>query len=131
MQMRSTPIDAFLFGRRILIVEDEYMIAMSLRDFFTRLGATVVGPVGSVALALEAIKSDPRIDVALLDFNLGGTLAYDVAESLLSQGIPFLFTSGYDAKLLKERYPRIKNVQKPYLMRDLERGLAAVLSADG
>jgi CheY-like chemotaxis protein len=129
--MRSAPIEAFLFGRTIFIVEDEYEIAMSLRDFFIRLGATVVGPVRSVTLALETIANDSRIDVALLDFNLGGTLAYDVAESLLSHGIPFVFTSGYDAKLLKEQYPRIKHIQKPYLMRDLERGLAAVLSGDG
>lgn len=115
-------------GLRVLIVEDEYPIAMSLQEYFTLLGAVIVGPVASVAQALKAIEANRDLNVALLDVKLRGALAYPVAESLLSYGIPFVFTSAYDSRVLAHRYPQIANIQKPYLMRDLEKGLASAIA---
>ena len=65
-----------LRDRRILVVEDEYLIAMSLQDGLESAGSIVVGPVPSVEKAIKKIESEPHIDAAVLDVNLGGVLAY-------------------------------------------------------
>jgi DNA-binding response OmpR family regulator len=69
--MASSP----LRDRRILIVEDEYLIAVSLQDALENAGSVVVGPVPSVDKAIQKIESEPDIDAAVLDVNLGGMLA--------------------------------------------------------
>lgn len=61
-----------LRDRRILVVEDEYLIATTLSDQLEGAGSIVVGPVASVETAIKAIESNPEIDAAVLDFNLGG-----------------------------------------------------------
>jgi CheY-like chemotaxis protein len=118
-----------LRDRRILIVEDEYLIAISLREHLEEAGSIVVGPVPSVDKAIEAIESKPQIDAAVLDVNLGGVMAYPVADALLSRNIPFVFTSGYEDTDLKSRYPSVRNCLKPYLFPQMEAVLASALSA--
>jgi CheY-like chemotaxis protein len=121
--MASSP----LRDRRILVVEDEYLIAMTLSEHLEEVGSTVVGPVSSVEKAIKAIESNQQIDAAVLDLNLGGAMAYPVADALLARNIPFIFTSGYEGDALRERYPQIKNCLKPYLFPEMERALASAL----
>jgi CheY-like chemotaxis protein len=113
-----------LRDRRVLVVEDEYLIAMTLRDALESVGYAVVGPVASVEKATKTIACDPDIDAAIVDLNLGGAMAYPVADALLARNIPFVFTSGYENGALRTRYPQIKNCNKPYLFLDMEKALA-------
>ena len=102
-----------LRDRRILIVEDEYLVAMSLADALQDAGSIVLGPVPSVDKAITKIESEPHIDGAVVDVNLGGVLAYPVADLLIARKIPFVFTSGYEDNLLRDRYSQVKNCAKP------------------
>jgi CheY-like chemotaxis protein len=117
-----------LRDRRILVVEDEYLIALTLSDQLEGVGSTVVGPVPSVESAIKVIESDLEIDAAILDINLGGVKVYRVADALLARNIPFVFASGYEDDFLRTRYPQIRNCHKPYLFPELEGALASALS---
>ena len=122
--MASSP----LRDRRILVVEDEFLIAMSLQDALENAGSVVVGPVPSVDKAIQKIESEPDIDAAVVDVNLGGLLAYPVADMLIARKIPFVFTSGYDDNVLRERYSQVKNCPKPYLFQAMEEALVEAMS---
>jgi CheY-like chemotaxis protein len=117
-----------LRDRRILVVEDEYLIAMSLQDALETAGSIVVGPAPSVDKALQTIDSEPHIDAAVLDVNLGGALAYPVADMLVARKIPFVFTSGYEDNALRNRYSGVKNCPKPYLFHAIEEALVEAMS---
>ena len=117
-----------LRDRRILVVEDEYLIAMSLQDALENAGSVVVGPVPSVDKAIKTIESEPHIDAAVVDVNLGGVLAYPVADMLIARKIPFVFTSGYEDNVLRNRYAQVKNCPKPYLFRAMEEALVEAMS---
>ncbi|RFZ86736.1 DNA-binding response regulator [Shinella sp. WSJ-2] len=82
-----------LENKRILILEDDPLLALDLEDYLTEQGATVVGPVSSVELALEAVKKG--IDAAVLDLNLRGVYSYPVIEVLAEAGTPLVVCSGY------------------------------------
>jgi CheY-like chemotaxis protein len=122
--MASSP----LRDRRILVVEDEYLIAMSLQDALESAGSIVVGPVPSVDKAIQTIDLEPHIDAAVLDVNLGGAFAYPVADRLIAVKIPFVFTSGYEDNVLRTRYSGVKNCTKPYLFQTIEEALAEAMS---
>jgi CheY-like chemotaxis protein len=117
-----------LRDRRILVVEDEYLIAMNLQDGLENAGSVVLGPVPSVEKAIKKIESEPHIDAAVLDVNLGGALAYPVADLLVARKIPFVFTSGYEDNVLRSRYPGVKNCPKPYLFQAIEEALVEAMS---
>lgn len=114
--------EASLNGLRILLVEDEAMIAMLVEDMLIDSGAAVVGPASGVKAALEAISAE-EIDGALLDVNLGGEQSFDVADALAERSIPFVFVTGYGGGAVRERYPDALTLQKPFVMSDLERAL--------
>jgi CheY-like chemotaxis protein len=118
-----------LRSSRILVVEDEYLIATMLREWLENAGCVVVGPVPSVERALRLLESETAINGAVVDVNLGGVLAYAVADRLLALNIPFVFTSGYEDDALRKRYPQIRSCSKPYLFPEMERALASALSA--
>jgi DNA-binding response OmpR family regulator len=86
-------------GGRILVVEDELTVAMCIEDILVQAGYVVVGPVGRLEKALEAVSNE-QLDVALLDMNLKGKSIYPVARILADRGIPFAFLSGYGADVL-------------------------------
>jgi CheY-like chemotaxis protein len=113
-----------LRDRRILVVEDEYLIAATLSDHLEGVGSIVIGPVPSVEKAMKVIASNSKIEAAILDVNLGGAMAYPVADALLARNIPFVFTSGYEDSDLRNRYPQVRNCLKPYLFPEMERALA-------
>jgi DNA-binding LytR/AlgR family response regulator len=101
-----------LQGRRLLIVEDEYLIAADLAGTLVNGGAEVIGPVGSVADALALISADAP-DGAVLDINLGEERAYSIADELRQRGVPFVFATGYDAWVIPEAYRDIPRCEKP------------------
>ncbi|MGN7868535.1 response regulator [Paracoccus sp. 22332] len=98
---------------RILIVEDEVLIAMLLEDIVTDLGHHPVGPAMRLQPALAAAEHED-FDFAILDINLAGQQSFPVADCLLRRGIPFIFASGYGQAGLNEDYARIPALQKPY-----------------
>jgi CheY-like chemotaxis protein len=113
-----------LNGRRILVVEDEYMIAADLSLSLEELGAVVVGPAGSVADALALAAGEPELDAAVLDVNLGSEKAFPVADALLARGVPFVFATGYDDWIIPAGYQDAPRFQKPVDTRALARILS-------
>jgi hypothetical protein len=73
-------------------------------------------------------QSEPHIDAAVLDGDLGGVLAYPVADRLVAQKIPFVVAPGYEDNVLRNRYAEVKNCPKPYLFPAMEEALAEVMS---
>jgi CheY-like chemotaxis protein len=94
------PANICLSGWRVLLVEDEFLIAEDLASVLSAAGATVVGPAYTVAGALSLIESGDALDGAVLDVNLKGEAVFPVADALLSRSIPFVFTTGYDKQYL-------------------------------
>ena len=113
-----------LSGRRILLVEDEYMIAADMHQAFERLGSVVVGPASRVEDALAMIEVD-EIDCAVLDINLGGEPVWPVADALYNSGVPFVFTTGYDQSAIPELYAKVPRCEKPVNMKRLVQALLA------
>ncbi|HTP83396.1 MAG TPA: response regulator [Alphaproteobacteria bacterium] len=103
---------ANLSGRRILVVEDDLMIAMLIDDVLKEAGCEVVGPLPRLAPALQAASTE-RLDGAVLDINLAGELVSPVADRLIERGVPFLFLTGYGWHMLPERFHTRPLVTKP------------------
>jgi PAS domain S-box-containing protein len=104
-------------GSRVLIVEDEALIAMELCEALSGLGWEVVGPVGTIDEAICAIADCPHLDAAVLDVNLAGTLVYPVADQLRALGVPIVFCTGYQQIDDQERYSGCPVVRKPVNIR--------------
>lgn len=88
-------MSAELGGRRILVVEDESLVAMLIETILEDLGGETVGPLASVEEALAFLGDGPALDAALLDVNLAGRQVFPVAEALAASGVPFVFSTGY------------------------------------
>jgi PAS domain S-box-containing protein len=121
----AAPVDC---ARRVLLLEDESLIALMTAQTLTDLGVEVIGPFGKVAEALAAIEREP-IDFAILDMNLGGEMADPIAVALRSRGIPFAFVTGYGSEVVTPRFPDVAVLQKPVERDVLERILAATFPA--
>lgn len=119
--------DRPLSDRHILVVEDEFFLVVELERELESAGARVVGPAPSVAQALALIASEPVIDAAVVDVNLGGEPAYPVADACLARGVPFLFATGYGDGDLDARYPHVPRCEKPVGRRQVEQALATLL----
>ena len=113
-----------LSGRRVLVVEDEMMVAWLLQDMLTELGCVVIGPAASVGEALALIEVQ-GLDAAVLDVNLSGQMSYPVADVLVARGVPFIFSTGYASNRLQEGYRMFPVLQKPYHMTELSAALAS------
>lgn len=99
--------------RRILVVEDEAMIAMDLEALLRQSGCEVVGPVASLREALRAVAEE-ALDAAVLDINLGEEKALAVADALAGSGVPFVFVTGYGPEILPVRHRGRPVTTKPY-----------------
>jgi DNA-binding response OmpR family regulator len=109
------PSDVTLEGRRILTVEDDYLIAQSLVDFLEDAGARVAGPIGQLDEAMAFIEKDAeRLDGVVLDINLHGKKSYPVADALISRSIGFIFTTGYAAGVIEGNYAQYPRCEKPF-----------------
>src|SRR5215470_16925662 len=117
---------ALLAGRRILLVEDEALIALMIRDLLQEVGATVIGPAGTVAEALTLVASE-RLDGAILDYRLPDGTSRAVADALAARNVPFFFASGYDPNSIDRRYTQTPKLSKVFDRDELLELVAAVL----
>jgi CheY-like chemotaxis protein len=102
-----------LAGRRILIVEDEALVAMLVEDALLDAGAEVIGPVATVAEAMALLETAP-LDAAVLDLNLAGETSTPVADALATRGVPFVVATGYGAEGLPPGHSAVPVLAKPY-----------------
>jgi DNA-binding response OmpR family regulator len=114
-------------GTCVLVVEDDYLIADSLRRLLEMAGARVVGPVPHVDDALALIDEAPSIQVALLDVNLNSEDSYPVARRLRELKIPLIFTSGYGEEHLSRDFAEAPLCMKPCPPEELIRLIAGVM----
>jgi len=116
-----------LSGRKVLVVEDEMIVAWLLEDMLVDLGCTIVGPATSVnqALAMIDVKA---FDAVVLDVNLDGQMSYPVADALTARGMPFVFSTGYDKDTLRDGYRTFPVLQKPFHRSELGDALAKLLT---
>lgn len=117
-----------LRGRRILVVEDEYMIADEIAEALGGVGAEALGPVSHVDDALRLIASESRIDGALLDVNLHAQAVWPVVDALLARDVPMVLATGYDASRIPQAYAHLPRREKPATGQDLARALAEALA---
>ena len=110
---------------RILIVEDEMLVAMNIEDMLLDLGHEIAGMAARLDAAL-ALASDTQIDLALLDVNLAGDQSFPVADLLATRGVPFLFATGYGIQGIEERHRGRPVLQKPFRAADLAEAIAAL-----
>lgn len=116
----------FCQGLRVLLVEDEAIIAMLTEHMLREMGCEHVNVVGSVARALSAIERDPP-DIAVLDVNLRGEMVLPVAQKLAKAGIPFAFATGYGKTEMLAEFHHYPILQKPFDIPDLENALRSAL----
>jgi CheY-like chemotaxis protein len=99
--------------RRVLIVEDEMMVAMLIEDVLTDNGFEIAGLASNIDQALELVGRE-RVDAVVLDLNLNGCRTFPVAAELTRRGIPFIFSTGYGADGVIDDYRHVRVVQKPF-----------------
>jgi DNA-binding response OmpR family regulator len=107
-----------LTGRRVMLVEDETLVAMLVETALEEENCSIVGPYGNVGAALEAARSED-FDLAVLDVNLAGELVFPVAEVLAQRGVPFLLLSGYGEAALPADRKHWPICAKPFSMSEL------------
>jgi DNA-binding response OmpR family regulator len=110
---------------RVLVVEDEFLLGLSLLEDLAEAGADVVGPVSTLDEALEVVTSE-AFDLALLDINIRGEMSFPIADALLARNVPLIFLTGYDADVIPERFRRWPRIGKPYDPRELASTLAVI-----
>ncbi|MBZ9774998.1 response regulator [Mesorhizobium sp. CO1-1-8] len=108
---------------RVLLVEDETLIAMLTEEMLVDLGYDVVANVATLEAGLRAAAAT-AIDVAVLDINLRGSMSFPIADLLAERGVPYLFASGYTAQGIERRHVDAPALQKPFTAE----GLAAILT---
>jgi CheY-like chemotaxis protein len=110
---------------RILVVEDESLVAMLVEDMLTSMGHDVAAVVSRMGEALQVAKVG-SFDFAIVDVNLDGTPSYPVAELLTSRGIPFVFATGYGLQGRGSKYADVPTLSKPFLSEDLAKLVSEV-----
>lgn len=118
----SRPLD----GVRVLIVEDETIIAMTAEDMIEDMGGIVAGTAASLAEALAVAPRDD-FDVAMLDINLNGEMSLPIADMLVAARRPFVFTTGYGSAGPGDRFAGIPVLKKPYDADALARAISELI----
>jgi CheY-like chemotaxis protein len=119
------PVSA-LDAKRILVVEDEVLIAVMVSDMLAGLGATVVGPATTIQAGL-ALAGSESFDAAVLDINVRGERIDPIADLLVARGIPMLFATGYGVAAIAERQGA-SVIDKPYTQEKLASALARAMA---
>lgn len=113
-------------ARRILIAEDEFLVSVLLEQDMTEAGYRVIGPYTRFSEAMNGVRQG-GFELALLDINMNGHMAYPLADALLAQGVPFIFLSGYGAQDMPERFRACPRISKPYNLSVLLREIARLI----
>jgi PAS domain S-box-containing protein len=116
----SAEVKLVISGNRVMIVEDEALVAMVVSESLSMLGCTVIGPFSRRADATAAIEAG-EVDAAILDVNLDGEMIYPLAEILVARGVPFIFVTGYGVESIDSRFAHIPVIQKPVERQMLQR----------
>ncbi|AMN45327.1 two-component response regulator [Rhodoplanes sp. Z2-YC6860] len=111
-QMPPAPRPIAVSGNRILVVEDEALVAIAIREALEEQGYSVIGPCNRVTDAMVALRHN-RVDAAVLDVNLGDVSVYPLADTLAAESIPFIFVTGYGSEELDRRFLTVPILQKP------------------
>ena len=107
-----------LKGVRVLVVEDEYFVAILIEEILESAGCIVTGPIPRLRETLDAAHHDD-CDAAVLDVNLAGERINPVADVLAERNVPFVFVTGYGANALPSEYAERPHLCKPFRMGDL------------
>src|SRR5207302_732599 len=118
--------DARLKGLRVIVVEDETLVAILLEDMLAELGCEVLWTAHRVGKALDLVAQSMP-DAAVLDVNIAGDEVYPVAQALAERNIPFVFATGYGARGLKDAWHDRPIVQKPFQVEHLAESLLTAL----
>lgn len=110
-------------GLRVLIVEDEMLVALLAEALVSDLGHHPVGPAYCLDTAVELALNEP-LDAAMLDMNLGDAKSFPVADILRERGVPFFFATGYGVEAVKSLYGEAPAIAKPYSLSDIRTALA-------
>lgn len=116
-----------LNGRRILVVEDEFLIAKDILWVLDSLGAETVGPAATLDKALQLASSQDALDAAILDVHVHGQLIFPVAEVLQSRGVPFVLATGYDSRFFPAWLTDAPRLQKPFEPEAVASALVALM----
>jgi CheY-like chemotaxis protein len=103
-----------LNGRRVLVVEDESLVAMLLETILEDMGCTPVGPASNIDDGEAMARDTTDLDAALLDVNVAGRQVFPVAEALRARGVPFVFSTGYGEGGLPDEWRGNPTIQKPF-----------------
>lgn len=103
-----------LAGRKVLVVEDESLVAMLLETILEDFGCTPVGPISTVDEGVRTAEAERELDVALLDVNVAGREVFPVAEALAKRGVPMVFSTGYGEAGLPDEWRGSPVLQKPF-----------------
>lgn len=114
--------------RRILVLEDDYLIALDIGESLEEFGAEVVGPVGRLPEAEDLVARE-RIDGAILDINIGGSTSYPVARRLIEAGVPVMFMTGYAPENVDAEFSGIRCLPKPFDAGTFQRHAGEVFAA--
>ena len=112
---------------RILVAEDEFMLADDLHAELVEAGAIVLGPAGTLEAVLALLQSGGPIDGAILDVNLGGQMIYPVADLCIERNVKVVFTTGYDASAIPVRFSHIVRCGKPVDMRKVTQAIGKAI----
>lgn len=115
-----------LRGLRVLVIEDETLVAMLIEDYLTEFGCKVAGSAARVSKGLQTLKG-LEVDAAVLDVNVAGESVSPIAEVLDQRNVPFIFASGYGTRGLEPRWVGRPVLQKPFSARELRLTLLACL----
>ncbi len=121
----DAPADS-LRGLRVLVVEDETLVAMLIEEYLLEMGCEIALSASRVAKALNALQTCP-VDAAVLDVNVAGESIAQLVETLHQRDIPFIFASGYGPRGIDPRWSRAPVLQKPFTGSDLRTALLASL----
>jgi len=111
---------------RVLIVEDEFLVAALLEDTLAGFGCRVLGPASTVQEGLELIRTE-RVEAAVLDVNIDGEPVFPVADALAAAGVPFIFATGYGRAGVADRHGERSVLEKPYESRTLRHALESAI----
>ena len=114
---------------RVLLIEDEMLVAGMLEGMLASLGYAVAGATADIAEAMEILEAE-SIDAVVLDINLNGEMSYPIADELAARGIPFIFSTGYEQHSLPAEHEGRPLLRKPFRRSVLGEALADLLKQD-